>query len=112
MTPRPGRWGSAIHEIRTQTGEPSVDAGSDWKRGSNPGRGEDKSLRIEVGVRAPADARAQIDAHVAEWLKQSDVPSVAVAYNKDGKVAWTAVYREQSPGVTATEKTLYNTRRR
>ena len=67
---------------------------------------EDKSQRIEVGVRAPADARAQIDAHVAEWLKESDVPSVAVAYIKDGKVAWTAVYGEQSPGVTATEKTL------
>jgi len=70
--------------------------------------GEDKSQRLEVGVRAPADARAQIDAHVAEWLKESDVPSVAVAYIKDGKVAWTAVYGEQSPGVTATEKTLYN----
>jgi CubicO group peptidase (beta-lactamase class C family) len=56
----------------------------------------------------PADARAQIDAHVAEWLKESDVPSVAVAYIKEGKVASTAVYGEQSPGVTATEKTLYN----
>ena len=70
--------------------------------------GEDKSQRFEVGVAAPADARAQIDTHVAEWLKESDVPSVAVAYIKDGKVAWTAVYGEQSPGVTATEKTLYN----
>ena len=61
-----------------------------------------------VGIAAPADARAQIDAQVAEWLKESDVPSVAVAYVKDGKVAWTAVYGEQSPGVAATEKTLYN----
>ena len=70
--------------------------------------GEDKSQRTEVGVATPADARAQIDAHVGEWLKESDVPSVAVAYIKDGKVAWTAVYGEQSPGVAATEKTLYN----
>jgi len=59
---------------------------------------------------APAtkDGRAEIDAHVAEWLKESDVPSVAVAYIQDRKVAWTEVYGEQSPGVAATEKTLYN----
>ncbi|MGB6194458.1 MAG: serine hydrolase domain-containing protein, partial [Terracidiphilus sp.] len=54
------------------------------------------------------DGRAEIVAHAAEWLKESDVPSVAVAYIKDGKVAWTAVYGEQSPGVPATGKTLYN----
>ena len=57
---------------------------------------------------AREDDRAEIVAHAAEWLKESDVPSVAVAYIKDGKVAWTAVYGEQSPGVPATEKTLYN----
>ncbi|MBV9760495.1 MAG: beta-lactamase family protein [Acidobacteriaceae bacterium] len=57
---------------------------------------------------ATKDGRAELDAHVAEWLKESDVPSVAVAYIKDRKVAWTAVYGEQSPGVAATEKTLYN----
>lgn len=70
--------------------------------------GQAKPQTTAVGVAAPADARAQIDAHVAEWLKESDVPSVAVAYIKDGKVAWTAVYGEQSPGIAATEKTLYN----
>lgn len=52
--------------------------------------------------------RAEIAAHAAEWLKESDVPSVAVAYIEHGKIAWTAVYGEQSPGVPATEKTLYN----
>ncbi|HEX4230208.1 MAG TPA: serine hydrolase domain-containing protein [Bryobacteraceae bacterium] len=57
---------------------------------------------------ATKDGRAEIDAHVAEWLKESDVPSVAVAYIQDRKVAWTEVYGEQSPGVAATEKTLYN----
>jgi len=57
---------------------------------------------------ATKDGRAELDAHVAEWLKESDVPSVAVAYIQDRKVAWTAVYGEQSPGVAASEKTLYN----
>ena len=59
-------------------------------------------------VAAKKDGRAEMDAHAPEWLKESDVPSVAVAYIKDGKVAWTAVYGEQSPGVPATGKTLYN----
>ena len=36
------------------------------------------------------------------------MPSVAVAYIEDRKVAWTAAYGEQSPGVPATGKTLYN----
>jgi hypothetical protein len=55
-------------------------------------------------VAATKDGRAEIDAHVAEWLKESDVPSIAVAYIQDRKVAWTEVYGEQSPGVAATEK--------
>ena len=57
---------------------------------------------------AKKDGRAEIDARVAEWLKENDVPSVAVAYIQDRKVAWTAVYGEQSPGAAATENTLYN----
>jgi CubicO group peptidase (beta-lactamase class C family) len=57
---------------------------------------------------ATRDGRAEIDAHMAEWLKESDVPSVAVAYIQDRQVAWTEVYGEQSPGVAATERTLYN----
>jgi hypothetical protein len=59
-------------------------------------------------VAAKKDGRAEVDAHAAEWLKESDVPSAAVAYIEDRKVAWTAVYGEQSPGVPATAKTLYN----
>lgn len=59
-------------------------------------------------VATTQDGRAEIDARVAEWLKENDVPSVAVAYIQDRKVAWTAVYGEQSPGVAATENTLYN----
>ena len=71
-----------------------------------------RTLRAEEStaptVAANEDGRAEIVAHAAEWLKESDVPSAAVAYIKDGKVAWTAVYGEQSPGVPATGKTLYN----
>ncbi len=52
--------------------------------------------------------RTQLDRQAPQWLQQSDVPSVAVAYIEHGKLAWTAVYGEQSPGVPATEKTLYN----
>jgi CubicO group peptidase (beta-lactamase class C family) len=52
--------------------------------------------------------RAEFNAQVSEWLKESDVPSVAVAYIRDRKVAWTEVYGEQSPGVAATHHTLYN----
>jgi len=59
-------------------------------------------------VSAKKDGRAEIDAHAPEWLKENDVPSVAVAYIEDRKVAWTEVYGEQSPGIAATGKTLYN----
>jgi CubicO group peptidase (beta-lactamase class C family) len=70
--------------------------------------GQHKEQFTASTVAARKDGRAQIDAHATEWLKESDVPSVAVAYIEDGKVAWTAVYGEQSPGVRATGKTLYN----
>jgi CubicO group peptidase (beta-lactamase class C family) len=59
-------------------------------------------------VAAKKDGHTDIAAHAAEWLKESDVPSVAVAYIEDRKVAWAEVYGEQSPGVAATGKTLYN----
>jgi CubicO group peptidase (beta-lactamase class C family) len=57
----------------------------------------------------PADrSRARIEAQARSWLAQHDVPSVAIAYIEHGAIAWTAVYGEQTPGVPATEKTLYN----
>lgn len=49
-----------------------------------------------------------LDQKAPQWLKEYDVPSVAVGYIEDGKLAWTAIYGEQSPGVPATDKTLYN----
>jgi CubicO group peptidase (beta-lactamase class C family) len=55
-----------------------------------------------------SEMRSQLDQKAAEWLKQFDVPSVAVAYIREGKIDWTAVYGEQSPGVPANGKTLYN----
>jgi CubicO group peptidase (beta-lactamase class C family) len=70
--------------------------------------GQDKTQGTASAGVLPKDRRAEIDTHAAEWLKESDVPSMAVAYIEDGKVAWTAVYGEQSPGVAATDKTLYN----
>ena len=73
-----------------------------------PAAGQEKAQSTARTVAAKRDGRAEIDAHAAEWLKESDVPSVAVAYIEDRKVAWTEVYGEQSPGVAATEKTQYN----
>lgn len=54
------------------------------------------------------NVRARLDEQAALWLKEYDVPSVAVAYIEKGKLAWTAVYGEQSPGVPASPRTLYN----
>ena len=59
-------------------------------------------------VDSQASMRAHLDQNAARWLKQYDVPSVAVAYIENGKLAWTAVYGEQSPGVPANDRTLYN----
>jgi CubicO group peptidase (beta-lactamase class C family) len=73
-----------------------------------PAAGQEKAQSTGQTVTAKKNARAEIDAHAAEWLKENDVPSVAVAYIENRRVAWTAVYGEQSPGVPATAKTLYN----
>lgn len=54
------------------------------------------------------EMRRRLDQNVPQWLKDNDVPSAAVGIIENGKVAWTAVYGEQSPGVPATERTLYN----
>lgn len=63
-------------------------------------------------TRAPdrtADSlRAVMDQKAPAWLAEHRVPSIAVAYVRDGAVAWTRVYGEQGPGVAASERTLYN----
>ncbi len=109
MTPRPKKWG-IVQFMRyaikraTQVLVLSV-VGC---LGVIQAAGQGKPPSPAQSAEAAKGGRAEIDAHAAQWLKESDVPSVAVAYIKDGKVAWTAVYGEQSPGVAATEKTLYN----
>ena len=72
-----------------------------------PERAQEKAQSTSRTV-AARDGRAEIDARAAEWLKVSHVPSLAVANIENGKVAWTVVHGEQSPGVAATGKTLYN----
>ena len=57
---------------------------------------------------SPDSLRAELDARVPGWLASAKVPSIAVAYIRNGRVAWTRVYGEQSPGVPATRRTLYN----
>jgi CubicO group peptidase (beta-lactamase class C family) len=73
-----------------------------------PAKTQEKAHSTTPTIATKKAGLADIDAHAAEWLKESDVPSLAVAYIENRKVAWTAVYGEQSPGVAATGKTLYN----
>src|SRR3984885_1866305 len=69
--------------------------------------GQEKAQSVARTVAAKKDGRAEVDAHVAEWLKASDVPSAAVASIEARKAASAAVYGEQSPAVPATARTLY-----
>ena len=70
--------------------------------------GAEASLPAQRTQAAPAELRARVVENLPGWLKKYDVPSVAVAYIADGRLAWTAVAGEQSPGDPATEATLYN----
>jgi CubicO group peptidase (beta-lactamase class C family) len=58
--------------------------------------------------RASSPTLAVLDERVPGWLAQYRVPSIAVAWIDDGEIAWTRVYGDQSPGVPATQRTLYN----
>ena len=44
-------------------------------------------------VSGEPDLRAQLGQKAPQWLKQYDVPSVAVAYIENGKLAWTEIGR-------------------
>ncbi|WP_109353967.1 serine hydrolase [Sphingorhabdus sp. EL138] len=58
---------------------------------------------------AVTDAKkVRIDLLAPQWLAKTNVPSVAIAWMEDGKVAWTAVYGNQSKGKSASQDTLYN----
>ena len=56
----------------------------------------------------PAELHAKIVQDLPGWLKKYNVPSAAVAYIADGRLAWTAFAGEQGPGIPATDQTLYN----
>lgn len=56
----------------------------------------------------PATAVDSLDALVPGWLTRFRVPSIAIARIQDGRVVSTRIYGEQSAGVPATDRTLYN----
>lgn len=72
-----------------------------------PQRAHDSGRMSSVDATADSLARV-VDASAPYWLATHKVPSVAIAYIRNGRVAWTRVYGEQSPGVPATTSTLYN----
>jgi CubicO group peptidase (beta-lactamase class C family) len=51
---------------------------------------------------------ARLDERVPALLEEHDVPSAGVAVIRGGEVVFAEVYGEQSPGVAATQDTLYN----
>ena len=67
-----------------------------------------KRLFAQPEQPTPAELHAKISRDLPGWLKQYNVPSASVAYIANGKLAWTAVAGEQSPGALATDRTLYN----
>lgn len=50
----------------------------------------------------------RLDEKAPRWLMESNVPSLAVAYLRNGSVQWTRVYGDQAQGVPATTQTVYN----
>ncbi|WP_411279013.1 serine hydrolase domain-containing protein [Gemmatimonas sp.] len=61
-----------------------------------------------VASTAQAKVVDALDALVPGWLTMFRVPSIAIAHIDNGRIDWTRVYGEQSAGVPATERTLYN----
>ena len=66
--------------------------------------------RSHTARSSPADAAvlATLDARVPQWLAQYQVPSISIAYVRNGAIVWTRAYGEQSDGTPATGWTLYN----
>ncbi len=59
-------------------------------------------------VSAPSGVSRDLDAKVPRLLAEYEISSVGVAVIEGGRVAFTKVYGEQSPGVPATNATLFN----
>ncbi|MDH5824995.1 serine hydrolase [Luteimonas sp. RD2P54] len=51
---------------------------------------------------------AALDAAFAALVRRNAINTAGVAVIRDGRVAWTGYYGEQSPGVPASETTLFN----
>lgn len=49
-----------------------------------------------------------VEQQVTQWLQDNDVPSVSIAMIREGDIAWTDTFGEQSAGKPATHETLYN----
>jgi CubicO group peptidase (beta-lactamase class C family) len=63
----------------------------------------------EAGAASPSEVRrAALDRDMPSILAKHGVPSVSIAKVERGKVVLVAAYGEQSPGVRATPRTLYN----
>lgn len=56
----------------------------------------------------PSAALAALDAQAPGWLAEHGIPSLGVAYVRDGAVQWTRTYGQQAEGVPAAASTLYN----
>src|SRR4028119_305579 len=52
--------------------------------------------------------KAALDRGMPAILAKHRVPSISVAHVERGRIAFAAAYGEQSPGVPATPRTLYN----
>ncbi len=93
--------GSTLFAIATMSG-PAI-AGTGQERPSS------EAQTITANASESASARkSNLAAKLPQWLAEYDVPSAAIAYISDGKVAWTHVAGEAEPGKAASAETLYN----
>jgi CubicO group peptidase (beta-lactamase class C family) len=61
------------------------------------------------GEASAADRRLlALDRDIPKLLAERRVPSVSIAHIENGRIAFAVAYGEQSPGVPATQRTLYN----
>lgn len=63
-------------------------------------------------VRTPLNSLpdpSELDSHFAAIMGEHQVATVGAALIRDGKIAWTGYYGEQTPGVPTSRETLFNT---
>ncbi len=66
------------------------------------------AVAFSASIAHAGSPQQALDVKAPHWLKQHGVPSVSIAVNRDGTIAWTGAYSEQSPGIPATNDTQYN----